>query len=81
MLKVFVYGTLKPGQVNFARYCGGDRMLATLPAQVHGKLFELSLGYPAMTLGDTWVKGFSTSQRCAAPSISSRPEGSDQSKV
>ncbi len=59
MLRVFVYGTLKPGQVNFERYCGGDRTTATpLLAQVRGKLFELSLGYPAMTLGDTWVKGY-----------------------
>jgi gamma-glutamylcyclotransferase (GGCT)/AIG2-like uncharacterized protein YtfP len=59
MLRVFVYGTLKPGQVNFDRYCGGDRTLASpLPAQVRGKLFALSLGYPAMTLGESWVKGY-----------------------
>lgn len=58
MLRVFVYGTLKPGQVNFERYCGGDRTLAFLRAQVRGKLFDLSLGYPGMTLGDAWVKGY-----------------------
>jgi gamma-glutamylcyclotransferase (GGCT)/AIG2-like uncharacterized protein YtfP len=59
MLRVFVYGTLKPGQVNFERYCGGDRTLTSpLPAQVRGKLFALSLGYPAMTLGESWVKGY-----------------------
>jgi gamma-glutamylcyclotransferase (GGCT)/AIG2-like uncharacterized protein YtfP len=59
MLKVFVYGTLKPGQVNFERYCGGDRTITPpLPAQVRGKLFGLSLGYPAMTLGETWVQGY-----------------------
>jgi gamma-glutamylcyclotransferase (GGCT)/AIG2-like uncharacterized protein YtfP len=59
MLRVFVYGTLKPGQVNFERYCGGDRTLTSpLVAQVQGKLFELSLGYPGMTLGEMWVKGY-----------------------
>jgi gamma-glutamylcyclotransferase (GGCT)/AIG2-like uncharacterized protein YtfP len=59
MLRVFVYGTLKLGQVNFERYCGGDRTLdPPLPAQVRGRLFDLSLGYPAMTLGETWVKGY-----------------------
>ncbi len=59
MIRAFVYGTLKPGQVNFERYCGGDRTLAPpLPVQVRGKLFDLLLGYPAMTLGNTWVKGY-----------------------
>ncbi len=57
MLTVFVYGTLKPGQVNYARYCG-DRVLHSLPAQVRGQLFALSLGYPGMTSGETWVRGY-----------------------
>jgi gamma-glutamylcyclotransferase (GGCT)/AIG2-like uncharacterized protein YtfP len=57
MLRVFVYGTLKPGQVNYERYCG-DRILKSLPAQVWGQLFELSLGYPGMTFGETWVQGY-----------------------
>jgi gamma-glutamylcyclotransferase (GGCT)/AIG2-like uncharacterized protein YtfP len=57
MLRVFVYGTLKPGQVNYARYCG-DLVLHSIPAQVRGQLFELCLGYPGMTLGETWVQGY-----------------------
>ncbi|WP_404784060.1 gamma-glutamylcyclotransferase [Altericista sp. CCNU0014] len=57
MLRVFVYGTLKPGQVNYDRYCG-DRILQALPAQVRGRLFHLSLGYPGMTSGDAWVQGY-----------------------
>jgi gamma-glutamylcyclotransferase (GGCT)/AIG2-like uncharacterized protein YtfP len=56
-MRVFVYGTLKPGQANYARYCG-DRILHSLPAQVRGKVFHLSLGYPGMTSGDTWVRGY-----------------------
>ncbi len=56
-MRVFVYGTLKPGQANYARYCG-DRILQSLPAQVRGQLFHLSLGYPGMTSGETWVQGY-----------------------
>jgi gamma-glutamylcyclotransferase (GGCT)/AIG2-like uncharacterized protein YtfP len=57
MLRVFVYGTLKPGQSNYARYCG-DRVLQSQEAQVQGKLFDLPLGYPAMAPGEDWVKGY-----------------------
>jgi gamma-glutamylcyclotransferase (GGCT)/AIG2-like uncharacterized protein YtfP len=57
MLRVFVYGTLKPGQGNYARYCS-DRVLSSQEAQVQGKLFDLPLGYPAMALGEDWVKGY-----------------------
>jgi gamma-glutamylcyclotransferase (GGCT)/AIG2-like uncharacterized protein YtfP len=56
-VRVFVYGTLKPGKANYERYCG-DRVLQSIPAQVKGQLFELSLGYPAMTSGETWVQGY-----------------------
>jgi gamma-glutamylcyclotransferase (GGCT)/AIG2-like uncharacterized protein YtfP len=56
-VKVFVYGTLKPGKVNYERYCG-DRVLQSIPAQVRGQLFELSLGYPGMVCGETWVQGY-----------------------
>jgi gamma-glutamylcyclotransferase (GGCT)/AIG2-like uncharacterized protein YtfP len=54
---VFVYGTLKPGKANYDRYCG-DRVSQSCSAQVRGKLFELSLGYPGMTFGETWVLGY-----------------------
>jgi gamma-glutamylcyclotransferase (GGCT)/AIG2-like uncharacterized protein YtfP len=57
MLRIFVYGTLKPGQSNYVRYCG-DRVLHSQEAQVQGKLFDLPLGYPAMTPGEDWVKGY-----------------------
>jgi gamma-glutamylcyclotransferase (GGCT)/AIG2-like uncharacterized protein YtfP len=57
MLRVFVYGTLKPGQSNYIRYCG-DRVLHSQAAQVKGKLFDLPFGYPAMTPGEDWVKGY-----------------------
>lgn len=43
MLKLFVYGTLKRGYPNHARFCQGVRELR--PAQVRGCLFQ-GPGYP-----------------------------------
>lgn len=56
LLKVFVYGTLKPGEVNYARYCDGLVQSETL-AYTRGILYDLPLGYPAMTEGDNQVRG------------------------
>lgn len=55
-LRVFVYGTLKPGEVNYRRYCEG-KVLAAVPAIARGRLFHLCLGYPGMTAGDEAVYG------------------------
>lgn len=56
-LQVFVYGTLKPGEINFAAYCQSRGCEAT-PAMVFGRLYSLPLGYPAITAGDLPVYGF-----------------------
>ena len=56
-LRVFVYGTLKPGQANYQRYCAG-KAIAASPAIARGQLFTLPLGYPAMTTGTQTVYGF-----------------------
>lgn len=57
MLHLFVYGTLKPGYHNYQRYCEG-KVIAQQPAIAQGDLFDLPLGYPAMTSGAGWVKGW-----------------------
>lgn len=57
MLKVFVYGTLKPGEANYKRYCDG-KVVDANRAYALGKLFALPMGYPAMTLGDSHVYGY-----------------------
>ncbi len=57
LLKVFVYGTLKPGEVNYQLYCASKIIEATY-AITRGQLFSLPAGYPAMTLGNGWVRGF-----------------------
>lgn len=56
-MRVFVYGTLKPGETNYQRYCTG-KVLEAKRAIAIGQLFALPLGYPAMTLGESPVQGF-----------------------
>jgi gamma-glutamylcyclotransferase (GGCT)/AIG2-like uncharacterized protein YtfP len=56
LLKVFVYGTLKPGECNYQRYCAGF-VVGAQPAVARGLLFALPVGYPAMTPGEGSVHG------------------------
>ena len=56
-LKVFVYGTLKPGESNYQRYCQKN-VLEVKRAIALGKLFALPFGYPGMTVGESVVQGF-----------------------
>jgi gamma-glutamylcyclotransferase (GGCT)/AIG2-like uncharacterized protein YtfP len=56
-IKVFVYGTLKPGESNYARYCVG-KVVEEKRAIAFGQLYHLSLGYPAITPGESKVQGF-----------------------
>lgn len=63
LVKVFVYGTLKPGESNYQRYCSG-KVVDICPAIALGELYALGvLGYPAMTTGDRPVRGFLLSFR------------------
>jgi len=55
MLRVFVYGTLKPGESNYA--CCAPWVAAIAPAWTRGELYALPLGYPALVPGDRWVAG------------------------
>ncbi|BAZ18160.1 hypothetical protein NIES4071_100430 [Calothrix sp. NIES-4071] len=57
MIKVFVYGTLKPGEENYIKYCA-DRVIDSQPAFAMGKLYALPQGYPAMTQGSSPVWGY-----------------------
>ncbi len=57
MLKVFVYGTLKPGESNYQRFCAG-KVVEEKRAIAQGHLFALPFGYPAMTPGDGRVQGY-----------------------
>lgn len=53
---IFVYGTLKPGEAYYPRYCR-SHTTAIIPARVQGCLYHLPQGYPALTLGEGWVQG------------------------
>ncbi len=56
-LPVFVYGTLRPGEKNFARYLGG-RCVRILPATTNGALyFVRNEGYPYLTDEAGTVRG------------------------
>jgi len=48
---VFVYGTLKPEEANYVKYCAG-KTIAMQRAIAFGELFALPMGYPAMTISD-----------------------------
>ncbi len=54
--KVFVYGTLKPGEINY--WVCAKSVVEAYPAIAYGQLYALPLGYPAMTSGNTPVHGF-----------------------
>jgi gamma-glutamylcyclotransferase (GGCT)/AIG2-like uncharacterized protein YtfP len=56
-LKIFVYGTLKPGESNYQRLCVG-KVVEAEKAIAYGQLFSLSLGYPGMTVGESLIQGF-----------------------
>lgn len=57
MLHIFVYGTLKPGFHNYHRYCAGHTVQEQL-ALVNGTLYDLPVGYPGLTIGPDWIKGY-----------------------
>ncbi|NJR64240.1 MAG: gamma-glutamylcyclotransferase [Leptolyngbyaceae cyanobacterium CRU_2_3] len=57
LLKLFVYGTLKPGESNYEAYCAGQAV-EVQEAIAYGELFDLPFDYPAMTAGDRPVYGY-----------------------
>ena len=56
-INVFVYGTLKPGERNYLKYCIGKTIKET-KAYTWGHLYHLPLGYPAMTEGSKKIEGY-----------------------
>lgn len=53
MIRVFTYGTLKPGEVNH-RVCAPD-VVEAHPAIAIGRVYHLPFDYPAMTLEEPGV--------------------------
>jgi gamma-glutamylcyclotransferase (GGCT)/AIG2-like uncharacterized protein YtfP len=58
--RIFVYGTLKPGNAAYLNFCQQWRPQCQR-AIVHGTLYHLPIGYPALVLGSTGqvVHGYS----------------------
>lgn len=57
VLRVFVYGTLKPGEENYQNYCA-EKIISTERAFTFGTLYDLPAGYPGMTSGNNPVYGY-----------------------
>lgn len=57
-MKVFVYGTLKPGECNYWHPTAEERLWMLAYAIARGQLFALPAGYPAMIFGEGKVYGF-----------------------
>ena len=58
VLRIFVYGTLKPGGQYHQQLCRGY-LTEARPALAKGQLYDFpQLGYPAMVAGGDWVKGY-----------------------
>lgn len=55
-IRIFVYGSLKPGEFNYAM-CA-NRVIASQPAIAYGTLYDLPFGYPAMALGSELIHGY-----------------------
>ena len=55
-IRVFVYGTLQPGEKYHLPYCGGW-VIAAEPAEVKGQLYHLPMGYPGLTAGADIIHG------------------------
>lgn len=53
MIRVFTYGTLKPGEINH-RVCAAD-VVEVQPAIAIGRLYHLPFEYPAMTLEEKGI--------------------------
>lgn len=56
-MRIFVYGTLKPGEKYFRPYCDG-KIVAAEYAYILGQLFALPFGYPAAISGSDRIGGY-----------------------
>jgi len=62
-MRLFVYGTLKRGQVNHLHYFGADA--AVEEAHVRGRLVQLPQGYPMLIVPDADVLAIGTADYAA----------------
>ena len=58
LLRMFFYGTLKRGERNHERYCGGA--LGVEKGAVRGEVYDLPFGYPALVVPEESIHAFGT---------------------
>ena len=57
-LRLFVYGTLKRGFSNHESFCGNALDIAE--AAIHGDLYDLPFGFPALVVPSKSIRAFGT---------------------
>jgi gamma-glutamylcyclotransferase (GGCT)/AIG2-like uncharacterized protein YtfP len=57
-LVMFFYGTLKRGERNHERFCGGA--LSVEAGAVRGDVYDLPFGYPALVVPEESIRAFGT---------------------
>jgi gamma-glutamylcyclotransferase (GGCT)/AIG2-like uncharacterized protein YtfP len=62
MLDLFVYGSLKRGEENFAPYCAG--FAQALTAKIAGRLYRQADGYPMLLVPESSVQAVGTGDPC-----------------
>lgn len=60
---MFVYGTLKRGEINHDRYCRG--VVGIEPATTLGRLYALPYGFPGLCVDETGIEATGTSDHLA----------------
>lgn len=58
ILRLFVYGTLKRGYSNHARFCAGA--LSVEEAEVRGDIYDLPFGFPALVVPPASIQAVGT---------------------
>jgi len=72
-IRLFVYGTLKRGQANHARFCANATDI--VPAVTWGRLYALDLGFPALEVPPALILAHGTDDPLAdAAAQGRRPE-------
>jgi gamma-glutamylcyclotransferase (GGCT)/AIG2-like uncharacterized protein YtfP len=70
-LVMFFYGTLKRGERNHERYCGGA--IRVEEGTLRGDLYDVHLGYPALVVPQESIYGFGT--------VDSRRDAEEQQRL
>ena len=78
-LRLFVYGTLKRGQINHERFCGG--LQEAREATARGRLYDLPFGFPALVVPEESVRAVGTADYLADARATGRTPGATPARA